>query len=166
MTAASIVTSSEAECDVDHHRLERRFTTRPLQESHWEPRGDDLPLAEPPHHLWRLFPNVGCFGRCFLRFGIKRSQCVRNSRIFGACQIHHVGKIAIRKSNAIHAQVLPVRLDGNERTTVVPMEEEQPTVRASPPRQSITANNGSWFLRSRYDAELLCGLPHARAEPR
>jgi hypothetical protein len=82
-----------------------------------------------------------------LRLAIESLDCERQCRIFGAGEVHHVGKTAIRKSDAVHAAIFRVRLDGDEGITTSPMTEEQPTVRGMAPRQSITTHNGFAFFR-------------------
>ena len=59
-----------------------------------------------------------------MRLAIESLECERQCRIFGAGEVHHVGKTAIRKSDAVHAGIFRVLLDCNEGITTSPMTEE------------------------------------------
>ena len=82
---------------------------------------------------------------------------MRAGRVFGASEIRHVGKSAIRESDAVHARVLGVRLNCNEGIRVVPVIEEQPPVGITP-LQAVKTDNGSWFLRGRVGAASAASL--------
>jgi hypothetical protein len=84
-----------------------------------------------------------------LRLAIESLECERQCRIFGAGEVHHVGKTAIRKSDAVHAGIFRVLLDCNEGITTSPMAEEQSTVRSMAPHQSIMTHNGLRLLDRR-----------------
>jgi hypothetical protein len=72
-----------------------------------------------------------------LRIAIESLECERQCRIFGAGEVHDVGKTAIRKSDAVHAGIFRVRLNRNEGITTTPMAEEQSTVRGMAPDFAI-----------------------------
>jgi hypothetical protein len=88
-------------------------------------------------------------------------ECERQCRIFSAGEVHHVGKTAIRKSDAVHRSIFRVRLDCNEGITTSPTAEEQPTVRGMAPHQSTTTDNDFAFF-SRSDVDNVIGSSTSR----